>query len=381
MFASFLMYSIMNIINIKSNDSKESSRCMEGDKMGSWRNFLQKMHRSRHITFQFMAVLSLLTFLLISLSGCYLFPKEEEVLAPPLIEPPEITYDTTAAKKGTVEKKITGSGSFVSISQSNLFFKSRGGRLKGIYVKLGDEIKEGDIIAELDTGDLKNQIEVQKINLKKARTRYNQVKAQGGDEYSRQLAWYDVELASLQLENLERQLEEAVLRSDMAGTVVYVNNNVQEGDYVNTYQTLVRIADPRQLQLQYSGSNNSDFKLGQEVNVKIKDRVYSGEVVMTPANVPIDAPDNMKNIIRIKVEGLPEEVKMGDSAQIELVLDKRENVIVLPRSLVRNYMGRKYVLVLEDGLKKERDVEIGLETATEVEIVKGLEEGELVITR
>lgn len=205
MFASFLMYSIMNIINIKSNDSKESSSCMEGDKMGSWRNFLQKMHRSRHITFQFMAVLSLLTFLLISLSGCYLFPKEEEVLAPPLIEPPEITYDTTAAKKGTVEKKITGSGSFVSISQSNLFFKSRGGRLKGIYVKLGDEIKEGDIIAELDTGDLKNQIEVQKINLKKARTRYNQVKAQGGDEYSRQLAWYDVELASLQLENLERQ--------------------------------------------------------------------------------------------------------------------------------------------------------------------------------
>ena len=344
--------------------------------MGSWESFLQRMQRTRHAAFQFMAFLSLLTFLLFSLTGCYLFPKEEEVLAPPLIEPPEITYDTTAVKRGTVEKKITGSGSFVSISQSNLFFKSRGGRLKAIYVKLGDEVKEGDIIAELDTGDLENQIKQQEINLKKARIRYNQVKAQGGDEYSRQLAWYDVELASLQLENLEKQLEEAVLRSDTAGTVVYVNNNVQEGDYVNTYQTLVRIADPKQLQLQYSGSNNSDFKLGQEVNVKIKDKVFSGEVVMTPANVPVDAPDSMKNIIRIAVEGLPAEVEMGDSAQIELILDKRENVIVLPRNLVRNYMGRKYVLVLEDGLKKERDVEIGLETATEVEIVKGLEEGE-----
>jgi len=339
--------------------------------MKSWRSSL----------FQFGTILSLFGFLLFSLSGCYLFPKEEEVLAPPLVEPPEITYDTTEVKKGTIEKKITGSGTFVSVMQENLFFKNRGGRLKAIHVKLGDEVKKGDVIAELDTGDLENQIEQQKIVLKKARTRYNQVKDQGGDKYSLDLAWYDVELASLALENLERQLEEAILKADAAGTVVYIDNNVQEGDYVNTYQTLVRIADPKQLQLQYSGSNNSDFKVGQEVSVKIGNNTHTGKVVMTPASVPLDAPDSMKDIVRIEVGELPEEVEMGDSAQIELILDRRENVIVLPRSLVRNYMGRKYVLVLEDGLKKERDVEIGLETATEVEIIEGLEEGELVITR
>lgn len=354
---------------------------LEGNKMDSGGKFLQKIHRIYNSISRFMFFLALLLFSLFSLSGCYLFPKEEEVLAPPLIEPPEITYETMTVKRGTIEKKIMGSGSFVPVTHSNLFFKNRSGRLKAIHVKPGDEVKEGDIIAQLDTGDLENQIEQQKINLKKARTRYNQVKAQGGDKYSLEIAWCDVELASLQLENLERQLEEAVLRSDMTGTVVYVNNDVQEGDYIDAYQTLVRVADPRQLQLQYSGSNNSDFKLGQEVNVKIKDKVYSGEVVMTPADVPVDAPDNMKDKVQIAVEGLPEDVKMGDTAQIELILDKRENVIVVPRNLVRNYMGRKYVLVLENGLKKERDIEIGLETATEVEVIKGLEEGELLITR
>jgi flavin-binding protein dodecin len=151
------------------------------------------------------------------------------------------------------------------------------------------------------------------------------------------------------------------------------------GDYINAYSTLVRIADPTKLQLQYSGSNNSDFQVGMKVEVKIKNEVYEGEVVMTPANAPIDADESLKNVVRIEVPDLPEGVSIGQTAQFSITLDKRENVIVLPRNLVRTYMGRKYVQVLEDGLKKERDVEIGLETPTEVEIIKGLEEGESVI--
>ena len=42
--------------------------------------------------------------------------------------------------------------------------------------------------------------------------------------------------------------------------------------------------------------------------------------------------------------------------------------------------GRRYVNVLEDGVRVEKDVEIGLQTDTEAEIINGLEEGDLVIT-
>lgn len=330
-------------------------------------------------------LLSLLAALLCTfLSGCYLFPKEEEVLAPPLIEPPEITYDVMEVKRGTIEKKITGSGIFVSVEQGNMFFKARGGRIKAIHVKIGDKVKKGDLLAELDTAGLEYEIEQQKIQLRKAQLRYNQIKETGketgGDKYSLQIAACDVELARLQLKNLERQLEEAKLRATMDGTVVYVDNRLGQGDYIDAYSTLVKIADPTKLQLQYSGTNVSDFQVGMKVEVKIRDKVYEGEVVMTPSTVPIDADESLKNVVRIEVGNLPQDVAMGDTAQLTLTLDKRENVIVLPRNLVRNYMGRKYVLVLENGLKKERDVEVGLETPTEVEIVKGLEEGEQVIT-
>jgi len=331
--------------------------------------------------FKGVIIFLLTAFLCIFLSGCYLFPKEEEVLAPPLIEPPEITYDVMEVTRGTIEKKITGSGIFVSIEQGNMFFKARGGRIKAIHVKIGDKVKKGDLLAELDTGGLEYEIEQQKLQLRKAQIRYNQVKESGGDKYSLQIAACDVELARLQLKNLERQLEEAKLKSTMDGTVVYVDNRLGQGDYIDAYSTLVKIADPTKLQLQYSGSNVSDFQVGMKVEVKIRDKVYEGEVVMTPSTVPVDADENLKNVVRVEVANLSEDISMGDTAQITLTLDKRENVIVIPRNLVRNYMGRKYVLVLENGLKQERDVEVGLETPTEVEIVKGLEEGEQLIVR
>src|SRR5690606_28641602 len=101
-------------------------------------------------------LLIIMTLLMTSLSGCYLFPKEEEVLAPPLVEPPEITYETQEVKKGVIEKKITASGTFVSIEQANMFFKHRGGRLKKIHVKVGDYVEKGQLIAELDSADLEN---------------------------------------------------------------------------------------------------------------------------------------------------------------------------------------------------------------------------------
>ena len=56
-------------------------------------------------------------------------------------------------------------------------------------------------------------------------------------------------------------------------------------------------------------------------------------------------------------------------------------MLILPRNVVSLYSGESYVQVLEDGVKKERVIETGIKNVTDVEVVDGLEEGEVVIIK
>lgn len=334
----------------------------------------------------FRKVSFLLTVVMISaaFSGCYFFPKEEEVLAPPIKVPDKVEYETIEVKKGDIENTITCTGNFVSVSQHDHFYKDRGGRLQSIKVKLGDEVKKGDVLAELDSDTILNDIQLQEIALKKARLVYDDAKMrhdlEGGGKSDMELAQLDVEANQIRLDSLKKEYERTKLTATIDGEVVYITD-VKLGEYVNAYQTIVRVADPSQLQLRYSADKVSSFKLGMKATVELDDRQYPAEVVMTPSEVPGDASEEAKKSVQLKVENLPEDVTIGQSATIRLTLEKRCDVIVVPKQVVNNFGSRRFVNVLKDGIREERDIETGVESSTQVEVIDGLKEGELVIVR
>lgn len=323
----------------------------------------------------------LLVLSILLLTGCELFPAEESLLAPPLMEPVEVSYSTVKAKRGDIVKTIQGSGTFVSIDSKFFFFEARGGRLKEILVRQGDDIKKGDLLVELYTDDIEMEIERQELNLKKVQINYNQLKAANASSYDLNKASIDIQLAKLNLNNLKKQKELTQLISDVDGVVTYVDTRLQPGDMIGAFQKIIRVANPQKLYLAYSGSNTSNFAMNAEVDVKIDKASYKGRVISTPSSVPHDGDEALKDIVAIEVMDLPEDVAMGQTAQISLILERSEDTIIVPKQAVRNYMGRKYVNILENGLNNERDVEVGVETATEAEIIKGVEEGEEIILR
>jgi macrolide-specific efflux system membrane fusion protein len=386
-------------------------------------------------------------------SSCFLLPKEEEVLAPPLIEPPEVSYQTEAVERGTIEDVVRVSGSFVSAEERNLFYRYRGGRIKELSVRLGQDIQAGEVVAELHTDNLEYEIERKKLDLEKAqmnlealknksavdydaktadldlqaagikleelkdrmdkedrlgsvggsseadrkalereirlqeiqvekiRLRKEKLLREGESDTAQRIAEIQVTLAEMELENLLREREQALLTAPISGRVVYVSSSAEEGEYVAAYQNLVKIADPNTLFLHYSGSDANEFHLGDIVEVEIDEKEYTGTVVMTALNVPFEERDDYEDNVFFSVSELPSEVGMGTRAAIRLYKAKREDVIVIPRRAVFRYGTRRYVQVLEDGLRVERDVEIGLETSTDAEIIKGLSEGDLIIVR
>ena len=371
-----------------------------------------------------IVLLSILFSLL--LSGCRLIPEDEEAIAPLLKKPQEIQFATQTVKKGTIEKKIEAFAQFAPTKQFSLCFKDQGGRLKSVYFKAGDKVKKGDVIAELYTDDLKGQLDeldiaVDKLkieneyketsikrnmefsgqklarlknkyetnddfskdelynmvnNMTEAEIEYDNLK----DSYSSILKQdeLDVKLFKMQRDKLAEKFDRVRIISPVLGDVVFLDG-VKLGNDVTANKAFAVIASSSELQLQYTGNDYSAFKVGADVNVEINGGQYEGRVAMTPDNAPEDSNIFMTNTVIIKIDNIPEGVKIGDSADIKLILQKKEDVIVIQKSLIHKYKDSDYVYILEQGVRKEKQVETGIETATEVEIINGLNVGDKLI--
>ena len=326
------------------------------------------------------------------------------MLAPPLIEAPKVTYEELAVTKGTIARKISGQGSLVSVSQENLFFKFKGGTLKSINVTLGQNIKKGTVVAALDTDDLESKIKQQDLSDRQAQLTLQDAQDQLAEDQKKEAAAkvagspeidsltqqvrrstsqvkraeFDIEKNKLAMDSLQLEKQKSSVAASISGQVIFVDT-INAGDYAGAFKTLVTVADPTNLQLQYTGDNLDSFEIGKKVELKYSDKSYTGTVVMNPGTMPVGTSKDAKKYVQIKVDNLPKDAEIGGSVDISFTLEKKENVIVVSKNYIHTSEGRSYVEMLEKGMKVERNVELGLQTPTDAEIIKGLNEGEKII--
>ncbi len=322
--------------------------------------------------------------LLPALAGC-LFPREEEPLAPPLVRPAEVTYRTVPALRTTIEQTVVVTGHVTYRTQSAVAFERGGGKLLRIAVEFDEQVRAGDLLAELRNDDVRVRLREREIALRKAELRHERARANGPDRFEAELAALDVELAALHLEVARRDLLGTELRAPMDGLVTYTLP-AAPGDHVDPFVTVVRLADPAGLVVEYRGAEAGRFELGVEVDLTLgaEQAQHRGRVMETPSSLPparLTQEPAARDRIRIRMlEPLPESY-IGQSVRVVLTEERREDVVVIPRNLVRSYLDAHYVYVLDGGEKLERAVEVGLLTASQAEIVRGLQAGEQVIVR
>ena len=364
-----------------------------------------------------------LGLIIVLTSSCsLLLPEEQEPLPPPLAEPPEPNYSFYTVKRDDMISQINEGGVFVPVSEIPLNFGNNSGRLAELNVKMGDRVTKGQVLAKLDVGDLEHSLEEKKINLKKQELNYDKImidynellasikeakdqlakaKDQGSKEdtekYSQQLESLekqkekqdiDIEIFKLglsqqetDLERTKERLEKAQLISPIDGIIGF-EQGFSMGDWVDTHTTVYTVVDPSDLYLRLNSASVTGLHLGMKADVIVGDQVYSGEVVMTPSSSNEDTRDQrLRNAIILSVEGLPNTVMPGDRASIRVVLEERNNVVVLPRAGLRTYGSRNYVLVRDGDTNREIDIEIGMETPTYIEVISGIDEGDTIILR
>jgi RND family efflux transporter MFP subunit len=331
---------------------------------------------------RFLLIISLLTWM----SGCSLLSKEKTALKPPLVKPVSQKFELAEVRRGDITRELKNNATFISNKKQDLYFKSTGGRLQSINVESGAIVKKGDVLAQLDAEDYENRVFVQKRMLEKAAIAYQQSQLlHPEDEVTLQLEKIDIEMARNELNRLNDLLIKTKLIATIDGEVSFVSD-LKEGDYMTAYNTVVSISDPQELELASQFPNPNDIKevkVGMKVEISADGAQLQGHVLQAPSSVPKTADRNQYEVnqstLIIGFDQLPDGNYLGAYADIIITLEKKMNTLIIPEKALSTYLGRNYVHILDGATRKEIDVEKGITTSNEVEITKGLSEGQKVI--
>ncbi len=307
------------------------------------------------------------------LSGCYFFPEEEKLLDPPVIAPDEVAYSTFTARRKTIESTINVTGYVKSKKEAECYFTAYTGQIKNVYVRAGEFVNEGDLVAEMNVGELEYLLKIQELEVQAAQLRYS---ASGS-----QTDKLDLEIAQSTLEMYQARYDGAKIYAPMSGQVSYVYK-IDPGTEFDPYKVIARIVDPEDLYVAASYDGDvTDFAVGDKVTVTVESDDYPCTVYYTPHEAAADGADDKKALFADFDGTVPSFAYLGSLANIKKVRSVSENAVVIPRNLIKTDGDRSYVQVFENGEKKDKDVTIGITNATEAEITSGLEAGEAVIIR
>jgi len=236
---------------------------------------------------------------------------------------------------------------------------------------------------EIDLANAEDQVAQANYNLQKAGETLSEIQA-GPDPDDIEVAQAKVTSAQAALEEAQDALEAATMVAPFDGTVMSVGAEV--GDLVSSTTTVVTLADLLNLRVQafVDETDISQVEIGQEVEITFDafpGQKFQGKVLEVPLQGNL-----VQNILTYEVpmslEGAEEvSVKPGMTANLKIVVGRRENVLLVPALAVQQGEEGNVVLVQDSpqGPAMQTRVEVGLSDGLYVEVVRGLNEGDQVV--
>ncbi|MEE4116981.1 MAG: efflux RND transporter periplasmic adaptor subunit [Marinilabiliaceae bacterium] len=253
--------------------------------------------------------------------------------------------------------------------------------------QLGDRIRKGDLIARIEDEEFVNSIklDLQKLNLELAESEMKKQEAiyEKGGVTLKELkdAGASYMNAKYSLENAEIQMKKMKIVAPFDGVVTDLPFYTQ-GAELPTGSSVASIMDYRTMYLDISLPEKymGDISVGQAVrltNYTIPDDTITGKITQLSPAINADTRTFKGNIFVNNPELL---MRPGMFVKAEIVTNRKDSVIVIPKDIILSRQRGMTVYIVDRGVAMERTISTGLENNKEVEVVRGLEVNQRVVT-
>ena len=286
-----------------------------------------------------------------------------------LVNNPGVLSDASQGSASVNGTACASGGTFAYASSGQITAKAAGD-LDTLSVKEGDRVSEGQVIGVISEADLETQIENARISL---------------------------ENAQLSLQNAQEKLEDYTITSTITGEVI--EKNLDVGDNISgmsssgstvTYPAVIYDRSQLTFDMAIDERDISKIQVGQKVEITadaLDSQSFTGVVDKVNIN-GTTVNGNTSYPVTVKVNGAPEELYPGMNVSAKIIVEEAGSVLTLPVEAVER--GDTVLVALpgclvENGLianlsaTEQRQVTLGRNDDNYIEIVDGLEEGDVVV--
>ena len=338
----------------------------------------------------------------------------------------EVSYITEPFKRQNVQKVVNATGEVRAIQLVTVGAQVSG-KIEHLYVSIGQNVKKGDLIAEIDSTTQQNEVDINKTKLEsyKAQLKAAEVslnvtekqykrtqtlkkrKAASDEDLENAQDAYEtakakvIELQSsvketeISLSTAETNLGYTKITAPLDGTIVSVP--VKEGQTVNAAMdtpAIVQIADLSQMEIliEISEGDISNIKPGVKVTYSILadlNDVFETTLKSIDPGLTLLTNNEYTEVVesseaiyyygRLIVPNDEGKLRIGMTTQNVIYVEHADNVLTVPVTALKNDGTQKYVDILTAQGVQKRTVVTGVSDGLHVEVKEGVNEGDEVI--
>ena len=244
------------------------------------------------------------------------------------------TVRVTPVVRDTIENNVVINGDVLAANQVSIF-PTVGGKITQTHFSLGDMVRQGTVVAMVDP-------------------------SRPGQVFS-----------------------ESPVVSTIAGTVL--QTPVSRGDTVTAQTAVLVVGDLSSLVVETFVPERFSNAARRGLPAQVSLEALPGETFMMTVDEvsPVLDPASRTVRIRLRFSGRPDpRIKAGMFATVSLVTNARQNALIIPRAaIITTYASRFVFVVDEENTVSRREITLGLESETFVEVLTGLEAGDLVVSQ
>lgn len=277
----------------------------------------------------------------------------------------------------------------VETNQNILIYPEYQGLLTKVYVKEGDRVSKGQVLARIDDGGLSSQLAQLETQYQLAKTTYERQQRlwdqKIGSEIQYLQAKSNMEASQSAVNQMRAQLGRTTVRAPFSGEIDEVIT--EQGQVVAPgSQALMRIVNLSDMYVKASIPENYLGSITQGTKVKVSfpalNTSIDGKVKSVGNYIN---PNNRTFDIEIDIPNKDKMIKPNLVAKLEINDYSEDDAKLIPANVIQeNSKGEKFVFVIsevenDEAMVTKRQVETGKKYEGQIEVLSGLEDGETIV--